>query len=65
MSRCIGCGIKLQSTDKEKPGYVPVSATVENGDDVYCERCYKIKHHNYDYSHITYELFEDPQRLKN
>lgn len=64
MSRCIGCGIKLQSTDKEKPGYVPVSATVDNGDDVYCERCYKIKHHNYDYSHVTYELFEDPQKIK-
>lgn len=64
MSRCIGCGIKLQSVDKEKPGYVPVSATVDNGDDVYCERCYKIKHHNYDYSSVTYELFDDPKKIK-
>ena len=64
MSKCIGCGIKLQSIDKEKPGYVPVSATVDNGDDVYCERCYKIKHHNYDYSVVTYDLLEDPKKIE-
>lgn len=64
MSRCIGCGIKLQSEDRTLPGYVPVSSFVEHGDDVYCERCYKIKHHNYDYSKVTYELTKDPNKLK-
>ncbi len=64
MSRCIGCGIKLQSEDRMLPGYVPVSSFVEHGDDVYCERCYKIKHHNYDYSKVTYELTKDPNKLK-
>lgn len=65
MSRCIGCGVKLQSESKELPGYVPVSSTVEHGDNVYCERCYKIKHHNYDYSKVTYELLEHPDKTAN
>lgn len=63
MSRCIGCGIKLQSENKELPGYVPVSSTVEYGENVYCERCYKIKHHNYDYSKTTYELLQQPEKI--
>lgn len=64
MSKCIGCGIKLQSENRELPGYVPVSSFVEHGEEVYCERCYKIKHHNYDYSKVTYELTKDPTKLK-
>lgn len=63
MSRCIGCGVKLQSENKELPGYVPVSSTVEHGENVYCERCYKIKHHNYDYSKTTYELLQQPEKI--
>ncbi|MBQ8293587.1 MAG: ribosome biogenesis GTPase YqeH [Bacilli bacterium] len=64
MSKCIGCGIKLQSENKELPGYVPVSSTVEHGENVYCERCYKIIHHNYDYSNITYDMLDNPEKLK-
>ena len=64
MSKCIGCGIKLQSIDRTMPGYVPASSFVEHGDEVYCERCYKIKHHNYDYSKVTYDLTKDPAKLK-
>ncbi len=63
MSRCIGCGIKLQSENKELPGYVPISSTVEHGENVYCERCYKIKYHNYDYSKTTYELLQQPEKI--
>ena len=49
MSRCIGCGIKIQSNDQNKPGYLPEVALIERGENVYCKRCYDIRHHNLKY----------------
>lgn len=49
MSRCIGCGIIIQSSDSTKAGYVPESALVEHGEKVYCKRCFDIRHHNIKY----------------
>lgn len=40
MSKCIGCGIKLQNTDKDKLGYT------KKLDNKYCERCFKTIHYN-------------------
>jgi len=40
MNKCIGCGIKLQNTNKEKLGYT------KNLDNKYCERCFKTIHYN-------------------
>jgi len=40
MSKCIGCGIKLQNTNSEELGY---TKKLEN---VYCERCFKTIHYN-------------------
>ncbi|MDP5273029.1 ribosome biogenesis GTPase YqeH [Chengkuizengella axinellae] len=45
---CSGCGIKLQTTDSNKLGYIPK----ENAS--ICQRCYKIKHYN-EISSITLE----------
>jgi ribosome biogenesis GTPase YqeH len=46
--KCVGCGIELQSKDKNKNGYLPKSA-LENksnkGKDLYCQRCFKIKNY--------------------
>lgn len=45
---CIGCGIKIQSTDKDKIGYTPNSVVekgLENGE-LYCQRCFKLRHYN-------------------
>lgn len=39
MTYCIGCGIKLQSTDKNKIGYTPKDGSK------YCERCFRITHY--------------------
>ena len=39
MSKCIGCGIKIQSNDPLKPGFVPEIKLIEQGEDVYCKRC--------------------------
>lgn len=49
MSRCIGCGAKIQSHNPNLLGYVPEIALIENGENVYCQRCYGIKHHNLKY----------------
>ncbi len=50
MSRCIGCGIKIQTSDKNLPGYLPESALIERGENVYCKRCFDIRHHNVKYT---------------
>lgn len=46
MSKCIGCGVKLQSIYPDALGYVPEIAQIEHGENVYCKRCYEIRHHN-------------------
>ena len=40
IKKCIGCGVKLQSLDKLKDGYV---GDVEKD---YCERCFKMMHYH-------------------
>lgn len=42
-NKCIGCGTVLQSTDKNKIGYIPPQKEKEAK---YCERCFKITHYN-------------------
>ena len=51
MSKCLGCGIKLQNTDSNIEGYV------ENIDNNICERCFKLK--NYGEYKITNKTNED------
>ncbi len=43
---CYGCGIKLQSDDPDKEGYIPK----EKKDSPYCMRCYKLMHYGKDIS---------------
>ncbi len=40
MSKCSGCGIKLQNTDSQKLGYTPLLTNK------YCERCFRMTHYN-------------------
>lgn len=49
MAKCIGCGITLQSIDKELPGYVPEHIILDE-QDIYCKRCYDIMHHGIKYA---------------
>jgi|SRR5699024_6239608 len=42
--QCIGCGVTLQSEDKDKIGYVPHSSL--DKEDVLCQRCFKLRHYN-------------------
>lgn len=67
MSRCIGCGIKIQTTDPNKPGYVPEIIALEQGEEVYCKRCHNIRHHHiaYEYSTSTKEYYQKIQFIKN
>lgn len=41
--RCYGCGVKLQDSDKDKPGY---TNDINKSEHVLCYRCYRLKHHN-------------------
>jgi ribosome biogenesis GTPase YqeH len=42
---CTGCGIGIQTEDKEKPGYAPLHSVIEREHPV-CQRCFRIKHYN-------------------
>lgn len=46
MSKCVGCGIKLQTEDKESLGY---TTDIEKN---ICERCFRIKHYS-DYKAVS------------
>lgn len=47
--KCIGCGINLQSENSEQAGYVDYLRLVEQGEEVYCKRCFDIIHYNKKY----------------
>lgn len=51
---CGGCGINLQSIDKDKLGYVPASSIAN--EDTLCQRCFKLKHYN---QHVPVSLTDD------
>ena len=67
MSKCIGCGVKIQTEDPKKIGYVPEIKLIEDGEEVYCKRCYDIMHHNarYDYSTSTENYYKKISGIKN
>ncbi len=39
---CFGCGVKLQTSCKDNPGYVPASKI---DDSIYCMRCFRMIHY--------------------
>lgn len=39
---CYGCGVKLQSIDEEKEGYIPLE---KYDTSVYCKRCFRLMHY--------------------
>ncbi|WP_192944956.1 ribosome biogenesis GTPase YqeH [Ligilactobacillus agilis] len=45
---CIGCGAKIQTVDKNQPGFTPKSALEKALDtnEVYCQRCFRLRHYN-------------------
>ncbi|MGY3765313.1 ribosome biogenesis GTPase YqeH [Vagococcus vulneris] len=46
--QCIGCGVIIQTEDKDGIGYTPKSA-LEKGletNEVYCQRCFRLRHYN-------------------
>lgn len=45
---CIGCGVTIQTDDKDSLGYTPQSA-LEKGLEIgalYCQRCFRLRHYN-------------------
>ena len=44
---CIGCGIGIQTTDKDKAGFTPLSSLNKSeAGVVYCQRCFRLKNYN-------------------
>src|SRR5699024_626407 len=43
-SICQGCGASLQTTDEQKPGFVPASSISK--ENILCRRCFRLKHYN-------------------
>jgi hypothetical protein len=41
---CRGCGVRIQSIDQTKPGYVPPDLV--SRENLICQRCFKISHYN-------------------
>lgn len=44
----MGCGARIQISDKEAAGYTPQSALdkgLETGE-LYCQRCFRLRHYN-------------------
>lgn len=58
MSKCLGCGVLLQSSDSKQLGYIT------NEDDSFCQRCFRIKNYN-DYKLVTKDNEEFIEILKN
>lgn len=48
--KCVGCGVKVQTVDETKEGYVSEIHVIENGENVYCKRCFDIIHYNRRYN---------------
>lgn len=45
---CYGCGVELQDSNKNAPGYVN---NLSNEDHLLCQRCFRMKNHNEYHSH--------------
>lgn len=43
---CIGCGAEIQTEDPKKSGYVPASTFNNRQEDIYCQRCFRLRHYN-------------------
>lgn len=54
--KCYGCGAVIQTSDINKPGYVPEKALKQ--DHILCQRCFKMLHyHDHLESHLTIDDF--------
>ncbi|KHD45815.1 ribosome biogenesis GTPase YqeH [Streptococcus hongkongensis] len=59
---CIGCGVSIQTENKEQAGFTPLAALkkgLETGE-LYCQRCFRLRHYN----EITDVNISDDEFLK-
>ncbi|CAK1238329.1 ribosome biogenesis GTPase YqeH [Fructobacillus fructosus] len=45
---CIGCGARMQTTDQQEAGYLPMSALQKQleSEQLLCQRCFRLRHYN-------------------
>lgn len=53
--KCIGCGATIQTTDKNKKGYIDPKVLESHPESFYCKRCFDLQHYN-KASNITVSL---------
>lgn len=44
--KCLGCGSFFQHTDASLPGYIKKDLLQDESQNIYCQRCYRLKHYN-------------------
>ena len=44
--KCIGCGSTIQTSDKNKKGYIDPKVLESKNESFYCKRCFDLKHYN-------------------
>lgn len=44
--QCFGCGVMLQSENADQPGYLPANRRVATDEQIWCQRCFRIRHYN-------------------
>lgn len=54
MIKCVGCGATIQTSDPTKIGYTPKKSVDERTDDLYCHRCYRLRHYG-EYKSVALE----------
>ncbi len=45
-NRCKGCGVKVQTIEPNKPGFIRADVLEKNPTNFLCERCYNLQHYN-------------------
>lgn len=48
VNRCVGCGIEIQTEDKQAIGYTPEAAVLKGLESgrLYCQRCFRLRNYN-------------------
>ena len=46
MKKCKGCGVKIQTTHPNQPGFIRADVLEKNPNNFLCERCYNLQHYN-------------------
>jgi 30S ribosome assembly GTPase len=64
MIKCVGCGAIIQSEEPNKIGYTPSKTLIERTDQLYCHRCYRLRHYG-EYKSVALEENDFFQKVQS